>query len=457
MWMEQVFERFVERSPFSVMTRATLEHLFADSFLDQVFRDHADAQYERELAFSAVATLLTQVVLRVRPSVRDAYRRSDAPIPATLKSVYEKLRHVEAAVCQELLRQTAARAAAVLACWPEAARPDPVPGLRLRVLDGNYLAGTQKRLKPLRGEGAAALPGMSVVMRDDRTGLLCRLACREDAYTNERALAGELLGWVEAGDLIVAGRNFCCLDFLRGLADRKAFFVIRHHEQVRLTRRARLRRLGRTKRGAVCEQQVEAGPQGLGLRCVVIELDEPAEDGETEVRLLSNVPAEKAGGLALAEAYLRRWRIEHSFQELTEQLRCEVDTPGYPKAALLGFSLAACAYNLWAVVKGALAATHGQGKVEEGLSSHALAQEVSQDTSGLQIALPPPFWERFAGMSSTEMAVWLKETARRVPWHRYRKSKRGPSKPPPPKRKGGRRRTHVSTARILNGGQQLSQ
>ena len=106
------------------MTRATLEHLFADSFLDEVFRDHAEGQYERELPFSAVAGLPTQVVLRSRPSVRDAYRRHEAALPATLKSVYEKLKGVEPAVCQELVRQTAQRAEAVLNCWPEALRSD---------------------------------------------------------------------------------------------------------------------------------------------------------------------------------------------------------------------------------------------------------------------------------------------------------------------------------------------
>lgn len=459
MWMDEVFERFVERSPFSVMTRATLENLFADSFLDQVLHDHAETQYERELAFSAVATLLTQVVLRARPSVRDAYRRSEEALPATLKSVYEKLKRVEPAVGQELVRLTAQRAEAVLRCWPEALRPDPVPGLRLRVLDGNYLAGTQHRLEPLRGEGAAALPGMSVAMRDDRTGLYCRLACREDAYTNERALVEELLGWVEADDLIVADRNFCCFDFLRGLIDRRASFVVRHHEQVGLREKTARAFVGRAERGEVYEQEVEAGPEGhrQRLRCVILVLDEPTADGDTEVRLLSNVPAEQASALVLAEVYLRRWSIERGFQELTEHLRCEVNTLGYPKAALLGFSLAVCAYNLMAVQKGALAAAHGRQKVEEELSGHALAQDVSQDSSGLSIALPASFWERFGRMAGSELADWLKAVAGRVRWERYRKSKRGPDKPPPEKKKGSRRRTHVSTARILNNGQKLSQ
>ena len=71
--MDEVFERFVQQSPFSVMTRATLEHLFHDSFLDRVFAENARVQYQKELPFATVTTpgidvligqdVLSQVVL----------------------------------------------------------------------------------------------------------------------------------------------------------------------------------------------------------------------------------------------------------------------------------------------------------------------------------------------------------------------------------------------------------
>src|SRR5689334_2956283 len=114
MWCEEVFRRFVEQSPFCVMLRATLEHLFADGFLDGLFAEEARAQYHRELAFSTVAGLLTQVVLRVHPSVRSAYRQR-GDVPTTLKAVYEKLQRVEPAVCEALVERVARRAAGVLA------------------------------------------------------------------------------------------------------------------------------------------------------------------------------------------------------------------------------------------------------------------------------------------------------------------------------------------------------
>jgi hypothetical protein len=457
MWMDEVFERFTQQSPFSVMTRATLEHLFADDLLNQVFDDHATTQYQRQLTFATVTTLLTQVVLRHRPSVRNAYRRA-GDVGASLKAVYEKLQHVETAVSSALVEQVADRAQAVLGHWPASTRPDPVPGLRLRILDGNHLAGTQHRLGVLRGDGAAALPGLTVVLRDDRTGLLPQVACSPDGHASERALIPEALTWIEAFDLVVADRHFCCFPFLFGVKDRDAFFCVRHHEQVGLTEVGQRRYVGRSDSGEVYEQEVEVGPKErrVRLRCVIVELFTPTQEGETTIRLLSNVPAEKASALVLAEVYLRRWRIEHSFQELTDYLKCEVNTLGYPQAALLGFCLAVCAYNLLVVLKGALAAVHGQAQVEQKLSTYEMAEEIRQDGPGLDKALPASFWEeRFGRLSSAGLAAWLLEVARQLPWRNYHKAKRSPPptgpRPEPETKKGGRRRPHVSTARLLLG------
>src|SRR5262249_27386186 len=134
---------------------------------------------------------------------------------------------------------------------------------------------------------------------------------------------------------------------------------------------------------------------------------------------------DKASALTLAEVYLRRWTIEHSFQELTECLRCEVNTLGYPQAALFGFCLAVCAYDLLVVLKGALAAVEGPAAVEQQLSTYELAEEIRQDGPGLDIALPASFWEPFARRSSAAMAGWLLEVARQLPWRKYHKAKRG--------------------------------
>jgi len=474
MWYDIVAERFAEQSPCCLMLRATLEHVFPDSFLDSVFDEHAQVQYQKDLLFSTVASLLTEVVLRVRPSLRNAYQerfppalqeqthqaaqpaslsqdQQEGPRLATLKSVYEKLQHTETGVCEALVAQTAGRCGALLDQFPAAANPQPIPGLHLRLCDGNFLAGTEHRLLPLRDSGSAALPGMTLALREHDTGLISHLLCREDAHTNERSLFDWVLDWVRADDLIAGDRNFCTLRFVRGIAQRDACYLIRHHQQVHRKDLSPLQYVGRTATGEVYEKWVRLGEKKNGpvCRCIVVKLDEPTQDGETEVVLLSNVPKKKANALRLAETYLLRWRIEHSFQVLTDYLRCEVNTLGYPKAALLGFSLAVCAYNLLAVLQGALAQEVGRPKVEEELSAFEVAEEIAQDYSGMQVALPAEYWERFAELDSVAMAAWLRQIAARVWWPRYRKAKRSPKPSTPTEVKRTQRGSHRATARVL--------
>jgi hypothetical protein len=62
MLLGTVFDRFVARSPVSVMARATLERALASHDLDELFRDCAHQQYTRELLFSTTADLLAQAL-----------------------------------------------------------------------------------------------------------------------------------------------------------------------------------------------------------------------------------------------------------------------------------------------------------------------------------------------------------------------------------------------------------
>jgi hypothetical protein len=97
--------------------------------------------------------------------------------------------------------------------------------------------------------------------------------------------------------------------------------------------------------------------------------------------------------------YGDRWTIETAFQHLTVDLACEVDTLGYPKAALFGFCVALVAYNVVALVKGALRAAHGAEYVEEQLSMYYLTLEVAQVATGMEIALRADVWEIFRQLS----------------------------------------------------------
>ena len=125
-----------------------------------------------------------------------------------------------------------------------------------------------------------------------------------------------------------------------------------------------------------------------------------------------------------------------------------MDTLGYPKAALFGFCGALVAYNVVAVVKGALRAAHGAEYVDEQLSMYYLTLEVAQVATGMEIALGTDPWEIFQQLSTAEFAAALVAIAQHLDTEKYTKHKRGPKKQPP-KRLSGKHHSHISTARIL--------
>jgi hypothetical protein len=440
--MDDILDRFVAEAPVAVLVRATLAHLFADTTLDALFDRVAASDYTRDLTFSTLVKLLTKVVFTAQPSVQAAYRPTKG-LPVSVTAVYDKLGGLETTVSAALVQETAVALQGVL----DHLRPTPKPtiaGLPLRTLDGNVLAGTHHRLADLRGYGAAALPGLSLVVRDGQSGLLTEVIPCQDAYTNERSLTPEVLPLVGVNDLGLADRNFCTEDYLGGIAQRQAFFLVRHHAGTHLHPQGAERYVGKNASGELSETKVQLC--GLVCRCVTVRLFKPLRDGTIELRLLTNVPANKAGARRLAELYRTRWHIETAFQELTENLCCEINTLGYPKAALFGFALAVVAYNVLAFLRQALAAGLS-GPAAEEISSYYLGNEVASVSEGLAIAVPAVTWQRFAALSAGDLAAWVRGVVAGIDWRTYRKSPRGPKKPVAVKRT--RRGAHRSTARVL--------
>jgi hypothetical protein len=82
-----VFDQFVNQSPLSVMSRATIEHTFSASALDALFGRTAERGYTRELLFSTTVDLMSLVVCGKAPPVQAAYKHLHERVPVTLKCV----------------------------------------------------------------------------------------------------------------------------------------------------------------------------------------------------------------------------------------------------------------------------------------------------------------------------------------------------------------------------------
>jgi hypothetical protein len=447
--MDVILDRFIAESPIAVMVHAILRRVFSDSALDDLFERHAESQYTRELTFSALTKLVIAVATKKHPSLNAAHRHMEQEIPVSVTSVYNKVNGLETGISQAFVQETATAIKEIITALPGWCAPK-LAGLRLRTLDGNFLAGTDHRLDCLRNYGAAALPGMSLVVRDGPTGLLTDLIPCEDAYTSERSLFPDVLALVNTDDLWLADRNFCTIDYLGGISQKDAFFVIRHHAGTKVQPLAKMKPCGSNASGKIYEQKVRVG--WLECRCVIVKLHEPLRDGSKELRILTNVPAKRLNAKRALQLYKTRWRIETAFQELTENLRCEIKTLGRPKAALFSFALAVAAYNILVVTRTALAKAQAttaaeKEQAEEGLSSYYLANEVATTTKGMLIAVPEKSWQSLLRMSLKTFAAWLGKVASGANLRTYRKSPRGPKKPTTVRRT--QRGAHRSTARLL--------
>ena len=229
-----------------------------------------------------------------------------------------------------------------------------------------------------------------------------------------------------------AGRNFCTQEFLFGIHQKQAAFIIRQHQNLPWTAETELVAVGLTEGGEVLEQTVVLSYQRSSLRCrrVVVKLDQPTRDGETQIALLTNLPAAAASSSLVAQLYRKRWRVETLFQVATETFHCEIKTLGYPKAALFSFCMALVAYNLFSCLKGVLARVHGTD-CREKLSYYYLAEELEATYQGMMIALPPEDWSDLETMDLTQFSSLLQGWANSVNLKAFTSSPRKPKKKKP--------------------------
>jgi hypothetical protein len=451
MLLDRVFRTFVEQRPFCVMVRATLERMLATDTIDALFRKQAQRQYQRDLLFSSVVEVMAQVVLQVEPTVLAAYRACQDRLKVSDQALYDKLQSVEPQVSESLVRHSYREAAGVL----QALKVPPrrwVANLNVKVVDGNLFSLTQHRIKELRTTWDAPLPGRALVVWEQRRRLVCDVFLTEDGHASERSLLPAALNTVQPGDLWIGDRQFCTTDFLCGIWERRARFVIRHHANLRGETLDSLRKSGNDSRGqAVFEQRFQiADSHGRPrtLRRITVQLHKPTRNGDREIHILTNLTAGEASAAKIADLYADRWTIEVVFLEMQQTLTCEINTLGYPKAALFAFCIALLVTNAVSMLKESLRAVHGVKTIDEKVSTYYLSLEIQKTYDGMMVQIPAPHWSVFASMTLAQFAKTLLQLARKLEPSRYPKSKRSPKKPPP---KRGRYHNggHISTFRVL--------
>jgi hypothetical protein len=450
MILSKLFERFVTKTPVSVMARAAMEYALAPEALDSLFAQHAEQQYTRDLLFSSVVDLMGIVVAKIEPSIHAAYQEVADSLPVALTSVYNKLNGVEPGVTAALVRHTGEQLAPVVDQMGGRA-PEILTGYRVRIIDGNHLAATQRRLKVLHRSKAGPLPGHALVVLDPSLLLATDMIPCEDGHAQERSLSAEILELVDHNDVWIADRNFCTCKLLKGIADRPAYYLMRQHAKLPVESAGPLRKCGRTETGEVFEQSVTIDLRDERLmtaRRVILRLNKPTRDGDAEIAVVTNLPKRAASAVKVVDMYRNRWTLETMFQSLTMMLEGELNTLGYPRAALLGFGVALAAYNVLSTVQASLRATFGVEKVQDEVSGFYVANEVRKNSFGMSIALESSVWTPFQTMTPEALATEMLAFAAHADLRKLKRHPRGPKKPVP-KRTRFTKKTHVSTARLL--------
>jgi len=410
------------------MARLVLDQALPADWIDEVFEQNRRRQYPRELLFSSVVELMTLVTLGLRPSLHAAARKMADRLPVSLAALYAKVKRTEPALLRALVRGSAQRLA------PVAAGLEVLPSLagwQLRIIDGNHLPASDKRLSALRGLRGAALPGHTVVVYDPDSALVCDIVSCEDAYQSERVAAAELIEQAQPGQAWIGDRNFCTHTLLSGLEARGACFIVREHAaHPKLQACGPWSKAVSIQTGRVREQSIALAlstPEQVSSptwRRIEIELEAATESGETTIALWSNLPAQIEAA-TVAQLYRKRWRIEGMFGRLESVLHSEIKTLGHPRAALLGFAIAVLAYNVLSLLKAVTEQAHRATHPDLDVSTYHLTVEIASTYESMLVILPAEDLPR-AGDGPSRLVQRLLSLAGRLNPKQLATSKRGP-------------------------------
>lgn len=433
-----------QKMPASSLLRGILERCFTPERLDDLFERNAQEQYTRTLLFSTVCNLLLHVVLKIHPSVHAAYQAAQQEIRVSLAALYDKLNRTEIGLLTALVRETARDLAQVQDSL-KVPRSSLLPGYPIRILDGNCLEASEKRLRVHRKVSGAALPGKTLAVLDPDRRLMVDVFPCEDGHAQERSLLATVLATILPGQLWIGDRNFCVLHFLLGIQERGAFALLRQHANLPFTEMGPWLWVAVTGDGRqILEQAITVG--GRAFRRIRVKLTQPTRDGDTYVDLICNLPPE-IEAVTIAELYRNRWRIETAFQQIEGHLESEINTLAHPSAALFGFCLALVAYNAFSLALNALDNVH-QKEVSQTVSTYYVGHEIAATFMALLLLTDSLDWVFLAKLPPADFAEWLQSVASGMDLKKYKKHSRGPKKPrqKPPYDPN---HPHVSTYKLL--------
>jgi len=151
----KAFARVVDKSPIAVRVRGTRARVLGAAQLETWCARTAQQPDTRTGLFATVYDVLRQVVFRIKPSVRAAYRDQEDKIGVSLIALDNKRNAVETQTSAELVRYRAPEWTPWIAHLAGARTPW-LPGYGVKIMDGHGLEASDRRLNALREVPQAA-------------------------------------------------------------------------------------------------------------------------------------------------------------------------------------------------------------------------------------------------------------------------------------------------------------
>lgn len=454
--MPPTFDRTVlTRLPLAEAVLSLWAFVCDDDHLQNLYDRHRGACYDKKLTFPLMVQLIADALLQHQGSARQSFQRAreDGQLPTVLSCPYDKLSRLPPALSEAFLAEATDRLRPLSPAPLADTLPASVRDFEVLFCDGKAVKRVAKRLKPLRGHRGGVLGGKGLAALHARSGLVVAVATHCDGEANDAKLVPDLVPQVRqhvAGmRLWVADRQFCDLKQAAAFTAGVDHFLVRYHPKVQFCpdpQRPAREGIDGAGRRYVQQWGWLGRPTNKRRREVrQITLYRPSEEDVVLVTDLlddARYPAED-----LLAVYLRRWGIEHVFQEITEvfELRHLIGTT--PEGTLFQLSFCLLLYNLIQVVRGYVAAAGRQ--TPEVVSPELLFYDVRRQLVALYELVKVETLERLIEPASSvaEMKVRLERLLAGVWTERWRKTAKK-RKPSPPKPAG--QRDHTSVYRLLN-------
>src|ERR1700739_978989 len=157
MLFSHLLDHLIKRAPLAAMTRMLLERSLDAEHINTLFEQSAKKQYTRIFLFSDIVALMCMVVTRIQRSPKAAYDTYKEVLPKiSFVSFYNKLKRIDLSTMSALIHDNSLRLGAVIDELKANLTP-LIPGFQTRIVDGNAIAATDRRLKELRDIESAPL------------------------------------------------------------------------------------------------------------------------------------------------------------------------------------------------------------------------------------------------------------------------------------------------------------